>query len=100
MKIVTTSAKGQIVIPKAIREDLDIKAGQKLSVEVKGDHLELYPLPLDPIKHLRGIFKGGPSLTKELIKERKRDYEREEAKIARFLRRSGMASGRKRGRQG
>jgi hypothetical protein len=36
------------------------------------------PSPVDPIRVLRGILKGKPSLTKDLLKERKEEVKREE----------------------
>jgi len=64
MPVVKTSSKGQIVIPVEIRKKFGIKPGQKVNE--------------DPIKALRGILKGKPSLTKSLLAERKKDREREE----------------------
>ncbi len=43
MKAVTISMKGQIAIPKDIRESLDIKAGDKLTIEVKNKAIMLKP---------------------------------------------------------
>jgi AbrB family looped-hinge helix DNA binding protein len=73
MPVVKTSAKGQIVIPKAIREKLGITPGKKMLLRVVNEHAEITPLPDDPIKEMRGILKGGKSLAKELLSERKKD---------------------------
>ena len=74
MPIVKIFAKGQIVIPKKIRDQLGITPGKALFVELVDDHVEIRPLPDDPIEHLTGIFKDHPvSLAKELLKERKED---------------------------
>ncbi len=73
MPIVKTSTKGQIVIPKEIREKLDITPGKKVLLRVVGKHAEITPLPDDSVKAMRGILKGGIPLAKELLKERKRD---------------------------
>jgi AbrB family looped-hinge helix DNA binding protein len=73
MPIVKTSAKGQIVIPKAIREKLGITPGKKILLRLVDEHAEITPLPDDPIREMRGILKGGKSLAKELLAERKRD---------------------------
>ncbi len=73
MPIVKTSSKGQIVIPKEIREELGITPGKKVLFRVVGQHVEITPLAEDSIKALRGILKGGRSLAKELMAERKRD---------------------------
>ena len=71
--IVKTSSKGQVVIPKKMRQRLNIKTGQALEISFADDHLEIRPLPADPIHHLRGILKGGPSLARELLRERRAD---------------------------
>ena len=74
MPIVKTYAKGQIVIPKEIRDVLGIKPGKQLSIKLVGDHVEIRPLPNDPIEFLTGIFKDHPkSLADELLKERGKD---------------------------
>ncbi len=95
MSIVTTSTKGQVVIPKKERERIGLKAGSKVMVKAVNDHVEIYPLPEDPIEYFCGIFKEGPSLTEALLKERKEDMEREEKKFARLFRRTRSSQRRK-----
>ena len=74
MMTVKTHAKGQIIMPKEIRDKLGIKPGTALSVKLVDDHVEIRPLPDDPIEFLTGIFKEYPrSMAGELLKERKRD---------------------------
>ncbi len=73
MPIVKTSTKGQVVIPKEIREALGITPGKKVLFRVVGKHAEITALPDDPIKAMRGILKGGRSTAKELLAERRRD---------------------------
>lgn len=77
MQIVRTSHKYQIAIPKSVRDKLGIKPGQELLVDEKDGAIVLTPVPPDPIQFLCGIFKGEPSLTKELLEERARDLEHE-----------------------
>jgi AbrB family looped-hinge helix DNA binding protein len=50
------SPKFQVVIPRAIRESLSIKPGQKVQVIQYEDRIEL--IPLKPIKKMRGFLKG------------------------------------------
>ena len=82
--------KGQIVIPAALRKKYGIKKGTRIQVYEEGDHIILNPLSPELIKarieKLRGIIKGGPSLTKELEAERARDLEIEERKLERWSR--------------
>jgi len=79
MTIVTTSGKGQVVIPKEIRDHLGLQPGQKVAVELVRDHVEIRPLPTDPIEALHGMFKRySGSMAEELVKERKKDARRDE----------------------
>jgi AbrB family looped-hinge helix DNA binding protein len=77
MSIILVSSKYQIAIPKAIRTKLNIKPGQKLSITESDGSMLVTPIPADPVKFLYGIFKGQPSMTAELLKERKRDLKHE-----------------------
>ena len=78
MSIVKTSSKGQVVIPKDIREKLGITPGKRLLFRVIENHAEITPLPDDPIKEMRGILKGGKSLAQALLRERKKDNKLDE----------------------
>ncbi len=79
MAIVKTHAKNQIIMPKRLRDKLGIKPGAMLSVELVDDHIEIRPLPDDPIEFLTGVFERHPrSLAKELLEERKKDNQADE----------------------
>ena len=56
METVTVSPKFQVVIPRAIRDSLDIRPGQKVQVIRYGDRIEL--ILLRPIQETRGFLKG------------------------------------------
>jgi hypothetical protein len=47
-------------------------------VEAVDDHIEVRPLPENPVEHFHGIFKKGTSLTRALLDERRRDRQLEE----------------------
>ena len=80
MPKVVTSAKGQVVIPKKERDKVGIKPGTRVVVEAVDDHIEVRPLPENPVEHFHGIFKKGTSLTRALLDERRRDRKLEEKK--------------------
>lgn len=56
MVSITLSSKFQLSIPKAVREDLNLHAGQKFAVITKGDIISLVPIP--ELAEMRGIAKG------------------------------------------
>ena len=56
MPLLTISPKYQVVIPKEIREQMDIKPGQEVDMMVHDGMIVL--VPLLPIEEMRGIAKG------------------------------------------
>jgi len=56
METVTVSPKFQVVIPRAVRQSLGLKPGQKIQVFLYGSRIEL--VPIRPIKKVRGFLKG------------------------------------------
>lgn len=56
MKTVTVSPKYQVVIPRQVRESLQIKPGQKVQVMLFENRIEL--IPVIPIQKMRGFLKG------------------------------------------
>ncbi len=88
MSRTTLSAKGQVVIPKEVREQLGLQKGDQFEIDVAQDRLVLRCLPRKrTLLELEGAFAGPDSLTGALLEERRQDLEREEARIASFERR-------------
>lgn len=56
MQSVIISPKYQVVIPKAVREALDLRPGQRLQIVAFSGRIEL--IPERDIKDLRGFLKG------------------------------------------
>jgi AbrB family looped-hinge helix DNA binding protein len=69
--IATISTKGQLVIPVNIRQALGITSGTKVSLTVEEDRIVLRPITAKLVDELRGMFAGGPSMTDELIAQRR-----------------------------
>ncbi|HEY5386819.1 MAG TPA: AbrB/MazE/SpoVT family DNA-binding domain-containing protein [Thermoleophilia bacterium] len=59
MARVTISPKFQIVIPKEIRERLDLKPGQQVAMIDRDGFIAV--VPQRPLSELRGIAKGAPT---------------------------------------
>jgi AbrB family looped-hinge helix DNA binding protein len=56
VSVVTISPKFQVVIPREIREQLDLEPGQKVQAFAFGNRIEF--VPLKPAKALRGFLRG------------------------------------------
>ncbi len=95
MPTVTVSSKGQIVMPKKIRDALGIKPGHKVFLRIVGDHAEIVPLPENPVQAFCGIFKDGSSLTEPLLKARMEETKLEEKSATRFLRNPSISKKRR-----
>ena len=78
----TSTTKGQIVIPSAMRRKLGIKTGTRIRVELDEENgqIILKPITREYIHSLRGKFRGS-GLVEELEASRLRDREREESKF-------------------
>ncbi len=68
MQTVTVSPKYQVVIPKTIRESLQLRPGQKMQVIEYDGRIEF--IPERDINELRGFLKGINT-----------DFEREEDRV-------------------
>lgn len=56
MTVVTISSRYQIVIPRDVRERLELRAGQKVQALPFKGRVEL--IPLEPIEAARGFVRG------------------------------------------
>ncbi len=70
------SAKGQIVIPVALRRKYGIKNGTKISVTDTGDAIILKPVTEQYLKNLQGSLKGKGGL-KVLLDEHRSNKQKE-----------------------
>jgi bifunctional DNA-binding transcriptional regulator/antitoxin component of YhaV-PrlF toxin-antitoxin module len=68
---------GWIVIPAELRRKYLIKPGDEIGVVDYGGVLSLVPMLERPVEEARGILKGRKSLTRALLRERRRERKHE-----------------------
>lgn len=73
----TSTSKGQVVIPSALRRKYGIKAGTRFAVYEENGRIVLQPITKEYIRQLRGSLKGSGAL-EELMRERERERSRNE----------------------
>jgi AbrB family looped-hinge helix DNA binding protein len=79
----TISSKGQIAIPKEVRERLKLKPGTQVSIDVQGEALVMKRLSgsCPDWRTMRGMVRGGESLTKALMEERAAEKVHDDARV-------------------
>ena len=75
------TSKGQLVVPARLRRRYGIKPGTKVCFIERGNDILFQPVTKEYIRSVCGMLKSETSVTQELLKERARDKEREEAKV-------------------
>lgn len=83
MQVISLSSKGQLVLPKGIREQLALKPGDRLRVELVGNRIILEPVREEPRRGWRrwgGAFRGSRMLEEHLA-EHRLEVERDEENI-------------------
>jgi looped-hinge helix DNA binding domain, AbrB family len=76
----TVSSKGQIAIPKVVRDELNLKPGTQLSIDVQGRSIVMRPLVADypDWRTMEGMVPPGPSLSKGIEEDRAWELEHDE----------------------
>ncbi len=73
MQSVKVLAKGQVVIPASIRRKYHIQPGCRIQVFEYGNLIYLMPPSEDPVEQAMGCLPKTPSLSDELLEERRKD---------------------------
>lgn len=85
MAVMQVSNKGQVVIPRELRDKCGISAGGKVEVMEQRGRIVIIPLPQDPIKGSRGMLKWEKT-AKEILEEmREEERKLEEEKMKRLF---------------
>lgn len=56
MASITLTSKFQLSIPKSVREEMHLRAGQRFAIMTKGDNIVL--TPIRRLDDVRGLLKG------------------------------------------
>ena len=80
MDSVHVTTRGRIVIPARLRQKLGIKPGAKVCFIEHGSDILFQPVTKEYVRSVCGMLKDTTSATAELLIERKKDREREQAK--------------------
>jgi AbrB family looped-hinge helix DNA binding protein len=78
MAVLQISKKGQILIPKKIREKAGLKPGGAAQIVENDQELVIRAVPADPIAAATGFLDLRASLTRELLQEHRRESRREQ----------------------
>ncbi len=76
MMTATISHKGWVVIPAELRKKYKLVPGARVMLVDYGGVLGIVPALPNAIKASMGMLKGGSSLTKALLAERRREREK------------------------
>jgi AbrB family looped-hinge helix DNA binding protein len=74
--IVTSTVKGQIVIPADIRGKFNIRKGTRVNVYEDGNKIIVEPLTDDPIAEGRGMLKPRGRVLRALMADRQKEAQR------------------------
>jgi AbrB family looped-hinge helix DNA binding protein len=75
------TSKGQLVVPSKLRRKYGIKPGTKVRFIERENEIILQPVTKEYIRSVCGMLKSDTSVASDLLKERARDKDREEAKV-------------------
>jgi AbrB family looped-hinge helix DNA binding protein len=78
----TISPNGEITIPEAVRERLNLKPGTQVSIDVQGEAVVMKRLvgSYPDWRTMEGMAQGGESLTKALMEERAAELAHDDAR--------------------
>ncbi|MBI5603075.1 MAG: AbrB/MazE/SpoVT family DNA-binding domain-containing protein [Deltaproteobacteria bacterium] len=77
MSLAQISSKGQLLIPKKIRNKYGVRPGRKVHILEQTEGILIKPAPEDPLETACGFIKGDFSLTEDLLKEHRKEQSHE-----------------------
>jgi AbrB family looped-hinge helix DNA binding protein len=83
MSIAQISSKGQLLIPKKIRNKYGVKPGGRVHLLEQTEGILIKPAPEDPLEAACGFLQGDYSLTDDLLKDHFKEQKHEAARRSR-----------------
>jgi AbrB family looped-hinge helix DNA binding protein len=83
MSLAQISLKGQLLIPKKIRNKYGVKPGGKVHILEQTEGILIKPAPEDPLETACGFLKGDFSLTDDLLEEHFKEQKHETGRRSR-----------------
>ena len=80
------NSKGGIVIPAWLRKKLGLKAGMNFIFSEENNRIIVQPQTKEYFRQFAGMWGTDDKAVKFLLEERRKDNEKENAKIRRYLR--------------
>ena len=81
METAQVTSKGQLVVPARLRRKYGIKPGTKVRFIERDNEILFQPVTREFVRSVCGMLKSESPVTEELLKERGREKEREEARV-------------------
>jgi AbrB family looped-hinge helix DNA binding protein len=81
MEECTITSRGQIVVPAKLRRRHGLKQGTKVYFIERDKEILFQPVTKEDLKSVHGMLTSEAPVTKELLKERAKDKEHEEARL-------------------
>ena len=79
MKTATLSVKGQIVVPAKLRKRLGLKKGSRVVIIEEPDGFSVRPVEREYFEQYAGLLPGKGRAAKMLLKDRRKEREREDS---------------------
>jgi AbrB family looped-hinge helix DNA binding protein len=73
MVVVTSTVKGQIVIPASLRKKFNIEKGTRVYVYDEGERIIVEPIIDDPVVSGKGMLNTHGKVLKSLISDREKE---------------------------
>lgn len=77
METARITSKGQMVVPSRLRRKYGIRPGTRVRFVERGNEILFQPVTREYIRTVCGMLHSDTSATRELLKERAKDKERE-----------------------